>query len=86
METLVYNIPYDETRLFIGSKKHRTWRVDPRCFYLVDASTGDSLWTYQTDNDGFYARTYVQDGVVYGGTKGNSPMLEVVALDAETAK
>jgi outer membrane protein assembly factor BamB len=51
-----------------------------------DASTGDSLWTYQTDNDGFYTRTYVQDGVVYGGTKGNSPNSEVVALDAATGQ
>ena len=51
-----------------------------------DASTGDSLWTYQTDNDGFDARMYVQDGVVYGGTKGNSPNSEVVALDAATGQ
>ena len=45
-----------------------------------DASTGDSLWTYQTDNDGFYRRIYVQDGVVYGGTKGccNSPNSETI--------
>ncbi len=51
-----------------------------------DASTGDSLWTYQTDNDGFHTRLYVQDGVVYGGTKGNSPNSEVVALDAATGQ
>ena len=37
---------------------------------------------YQTDN-GFYTRTYVQDGVVYG-CKRNSPLGEMVALDSET--
>ncbi len=51
-----------------------------------DASTGDSLWTYQTDNGGFYTRTYVQDGVVYGAAKGNSPLGEIVALDSETGQ
>ena len=34
----------------------------------------------------FDTRLYVQDGVVYGAAKGNSPNSEVVALDAETGQ
>jgi outer membrane protein assembly factor BamB len=72
--------------LFIGQTNTVHGGLTQGRIRAFDASTGDSLWTYQTDNDGFYTRTYVQDGVVYGGTKGNSPNSEVVALDATTGQ
>ena len=85
--TLVYaSVAYDGTRLFIGQRNTVHGGLTQGRIRAFDASTGDSLWTYQTDNDGFYRRIYVQDGVVYGGTKGNSPNSEVVALDAATGQ
>ncbi len=79
-------VTYDGTRLFIGQRKTVHGGLTQGRIRAFDASTGDSLWTYQTDNDGFDARMYVQDGIVYGGTKGNSPNSEVVALDAATGQ
>jgi outer membrane protein assembly factor BamB len=81
-----FSVNYDGTRLFIGQTNTVHGGLTQGRIRAFDASTGDSLWTYQTDNDGFYTRTYVQDGVVYGGTKGNSPNSEVVALDATTGQ
>jgi outer membrane protein assembly factor BamB len=81
-----FSVTYDGTRLFIGQRKTIHGGLTQGRIRAFDASTGDSLWTYQTDNDGFHTRLYVQDGVVYGGTKGNSPNSEVVALDAATGQ
>jgi outer membrane protein assembly factor BamB len=72
--------------LFIGQRKTIHGGLTQGRIRAFDASTGDSLWTYQTDNGGFYTRTFVQDGVVYGAAKGNSPLGEIVALDSETGQ
>ena len=80
------SVTYDGTRLFIGQTNTVHGGLTQGRIRAFDASTGDSLWTYQTDNGGFYTRTYVQDGVVYGAAKGNSPLGEIVALDSETGQ
>jgi outer membrane protein assembly factor BamB len=80
------SVTYDGTRLFIGQRNTVHGGLTQGRIRAFDASTGDSLWTYQTDNGGFDTRTYVQDGVVYGAAKGNSPLGEIVALDSETGQ
>jgi outer membrane protein assembly factor BamB len=52
-----------------------------------DAQTGDSLWSYDTENGGFVrAAPIVENGILYAGAVGNSPIKEFVALDAETGE
>ncbi len=81
-----FSVIYDESILFIGQRNTVNGGLTQGRIRAFDAVTGDSLWTYQTDNGGFHTRLYVHDGVVYGGTKGNSPNSEVVALNAETGQ
>lgn len=80
------SIVFSASKLFIGQRNTVHGGLTQGRIRAFDAATGDSLWVYQTDNDGFHTRLYVHDGNVYGGTRGNSPNSEVVALDAETGE
>jgi len=79
-----FSVDYFESKLFIGQRNTVNGGLTQGRIRAFNAAMGDSLWTYQTDNGGFYEKIYVEDGVVYGGTRGNSPNSEVVALDAKT--
>jgi hypothetical protein len=78
------SVAFNDLSFYLGQTKTINGGLTQGRIRAFDATTGDSLWTYQTDNGGFHTRLYVQDGVVYGGTKGNSPYSEVVALNAES--
>jgi outer membrane protein assembly factor BamB len=53
----------------------------------VDLVSGDSLWAYNTQNGGFYwARPILEDGILYAGTRGNSPANVFVALHSKTGE
>ncbi len=80
------SVAYGNDTIYLGQTNTVHGGLTQGRIRAFDASTGDSLWTYQTDNGGFYTRTYVQDGVVYGAAKGNSPLGEIVALDSETGQ
>ncbi len=80
------SVAYGNDTIYLGQSNTIHGGLTQGRIRAFDASTGDSLWTYQTDNGGFDTRTYVQDGVVYGAAKGNSPNSEVVALDAATGQ
>lgn len=80
------SVTYSEEILYLGQTKTVNGGLTQGRIRAFHATTADSLWTYQTDNDGFTSKIYFDDGIVYGGTKGNSPSSEVVALDAETGQ
>ncbi len=80
------SVTYSEEILYLGQTKTVHGGLTQGRIRAFHATTADSLWTYQTDNDGFTSKIYFHDGIVYGGTKGNSPSSEVVALDAETGQ
>ena len=81
-----FSVDYFESKLFIGQRNTVNGGLTQGRIRAFDAITGDSLWTYQTDNGGFHTRLFVQDGIVYGAAKGNSPLGEIVALDSKTGQ
>lgn len=80
------SVTFNDDTLYLGQSNNVSGGLTQGRIRTFNATTGDSLWTYQTDNDGFYEKIYVQNGIVYGGTRGNSPNSEVVALDAQTGQ
>ena len=78
------SVTFNQNTFYTGQSNTVNGGLTQGRIRAFNAAMGDSLWTYQTDNGGFYEKIYVEDGVVYGGTRGNSPNSEVVALDAKT--
>lgn len=79
-------VTYDGSRLFLGQRNTVHGGLTQGRIRAFDAATGDSIWTYQTDNGGFHTRLYVLDGLVFGAAKGNSPLGEIVALNKTSGK
>jgi outer membrane protein assembly factor BamB len=51
----------------------------------VDVASGDSLWAYNTQYGGFHwAKTILEEGVLYAGSIGNGDKYVFVALDVAT--
>jgi len=46
----------------------------------ISEETGDSLWSYNTNNNGFL-KSEIHDGIFYSGTSGNSDFYLFIAID-----
>jgi outer membrane protein assembly factor BamB len=78
-------VGYGERKIYTGQFRTVHGALTLGRITAVDSETGDSLWSYDTENGGFVrAAPIVENGVVYAGAVGNSPIKEFVALDAET--
>jgi outer membrane protein assembly factor BamB len=83
----VQGLAYYEGSIFAGQTNTIHGALTLGRITAVDATTGDSLWAYDTEYSGFtYAAPVVNNGVVYAGAAGNSDKDVFVALDAETGE
>ncbi|MCH2450695.1 MAG: PQQ-binding-like beta-propeller repeat protein [Gracilimonas sp.] len=83
----VMGVGCENGKLFAGQRQTVHGALTLGRVTALDAATGDSLWAYDTENGGFtWAAPIVENGIVYAGAIGNSPVQEFVALDAETGE
>jgi outer membrane protein assembly factor BamB len=80
------SIAFQNETLFLGSRDNIHGGLTLGNITAFDSETGDSLWQYNTQNGGFSYTSdlVIENNMIYGGTIGNSPNSELVALDAAT--
>jgi outer membrane protein assembly factor BamB len=82
----IRGIAYTNGKLLMGQGRTIHGGLTLGRITALDTASGDSLWAYDTEDGGFLAPPIVEDGVMYAGAVGNSPVKEFVALDAETGE
>ena len=80
-------VEYGEGKLFVGQVLTVNRGYTRGRMSAFDLYSGDSLWSYTTDYNGFsFAPPIYEDGIVYGVTVGNSDSCVAVALNASTGE
>ena len=80
-------LAYLNNKLFMTMGKTITGALTKGKIIAFDVQTGDSLWSYITDNSGFTrAEPIISNSILYAGTVGNSPENTFVALNSETGE
>lgn len=80
------SLGYENLKVFLGQTNTITGALTRGKIRAFDSQSGEGLWVYETDNGGFEESPFIENGVLYAGAIGNSPVNEVVALHAETGE
>ncbi|MCP9292253.1 PQQ-binding-like beta-propeller repeat protein [Gracilimonas sediminicola] len=80
-------VGYEGNRLYLGQFKTITGALTRGKIVCYNAQTGDSLWSFETDQGGFtWVAPILENGMLYASTNGNSPGEIAIALNAETGE
>lgn len=77
---------YVNQKVYLGQTKTINGALTLGRIRAFDSQTGDSIWVYNTNNGGFNESILIKGGILFSGSFGNSPLNEVVALNAETGE
>jgi|GEM_PF-574128 outer membrane protein assembly factor BamB len=80
----ISGVSYYQNRIYVNQSNTVHGALEEGRITVFDLQTGDSLWAYDTQNDGFFEQPVFEDGVLFAGTRGNSELSEVIALDANS--
>tara|TARA_R110002049_G_scaffold249330_1_gene423720 strand:+ start:27 stop:815 length:789 start_codon:yes stop_codon:yes gene_type:complete len=80
----ISGVSYYEDKIYINQSNTVHGALEEGRITVFDLQSGDSLWAYDTQNDGFFEQPIFENGVLFAGTRGNSEFSEIIALDAKT--
>ncbi len=79
-------IAYAEDKVYLAQGKTIHGELTLGRIRVFDFQTKDSLWVYKTEYGGFGEPLNIEENILYGGTRGNSPERVVVALNSENGE